>query len=78
MVEIDRYGSFEADTNVLAIHGLTPITDISKVFKSCFVLRYQKICILCLAFFSKTSKIRIYELKLLKLQQFQHLVSLTC
>jgi len=29
-VEIDRYGFFEADT------------DISKIFKSCFLLHYQR------------------------------------
>jgi len=48
ILEVDRYGFLEADTdisadtNISAIHGLIPITDISKIFKSCFLLRYQK------------------------------------
>jgi len=62
---MDRYGFFEANT------------DISKIFKSCFLLHYQNlVCILCRTIFSKTSKIRIYELKFLKLQQFQYLINL--
>jgi len=39
-IEIDRYGFLGADTDILAIPGL--IADISKIFKSCFLLRYQK------------------------------------
>jgi len=39
-LEIDRYGFFRADTDILAIHG--PIADISKFFISCFLLHYQK------------------------------------
>jgi len=58
---------------LLATHGA--IADISKIFKSCFLLHYQKIqYILCLTFFAKTLKIRIYELKFFKLQQFQYFV----
>jgi len=42
-LEIDRYDFFGAD--VSAIHG--PLTDIPKIFKSCFLLHYQKYkCIL--------------------------------
>jgi len=36
LLEIDRYGLLGADTDTSAIHG--PITDISKIFKSCFLL----------------------------------------
>jgi len=35
-LEIDRYGFFEADTAISAD------TDISKIFKSCFLLHYQR------------------------------------
>jgi len=31
---MDRYGFFGAGTDISAIHG--PISDISKIFKSCF------------------------------------------
>jgi len=52
-------------------------TDISKIFKSCFLLHYQKYDVFyAIPFFSKTSKIMIYELKFLKLQQFQYLMNL--
>jgi len=72
--EIDRYGFFEADIDISAIHG--PITDISKIFKSCFLLlinyhKYSRMYYMPY-FFSKTSKIRIYELKFFKLQPFQY------
>jgi len=36
----DQYGFLGADTDVLAVHR--PITDISKIFKSCFLPHYQK------------------------------------
>jgi len=62
-LEIDRYGFFEADT------------DIFKFFKSCFLLHYQKYGVFYVLP-TKTSKIRIYELKFLKLQQFQYLINL--
>jgi len=39
-LEIDRYGFF--GTDILAIQGPILITDISKIFKSCFLLHYQK------------------------------------
>jgi len=43
-LEIDRYGFFEADID----------TDISKLFKSCFLLHYQKYDVFyALPFFSK-------------------------
>ena len=42
LLEIDRYSFFEADTNLSAIHGPILITDISKNFKSYFLLHYQK------------------------------------
>jgi len=57
---------FGVDADISAIHG--PIAGISKIRKSSFLLHYQKYwCILCLTFFSKTSKIRISELKIFKL-----------
>jgi len=33
---------FGADTAIWAINGSTPITDISKYFKSCFLLHFKK------------------------------------
>jgi len=49
-IEIDRYGFFDADTDISAIHG--PITDISKIFKSCFWLHYQKYCVYSMPYLS--------------------------
>jgi len=42
ILEIDRYGFFgaDADTDISAIHGPILITDISKIFKSCFLFHY--------------------------------------
>jgi len=40
LLDIDRYAFFKADTDISAIHG--PIANISKIFKSCFLLHYQK------------------------------------
>jgi len=37
-LEIDRYDFFGADADVSAIHG--PLTDIPKIFKSCFLLHF--------------------------------------
>ena len=54
-VEIDRYGFFGSDTDRSDIHG--PITNISKIFKSCFLLHYQKYYVFY-AFFSKLQKSR--------------------
>jgi len=39
LLEIDRYGLSGPDTNISAIHGL--LTDISNIFKSCFLLCYD-------------------------------------
>jgi len=36
--KIDRYGYFEAGTDISAIHG--PIADISTIFKPFFLLHY--------------------------------------
>jgi len=41
LVGIDLYGFFGADTDISTIHGL--ITDISKIFKSCFFASLSKI-----------------------------------
>jgi len=43
------------------------------MFKSCFLLHYQNYNVIyAFTSFSKTSKIRIYELKSFKWQQFQY------
>jgi len=42
-LEIDRYGFFGADTDTSTIHGPIADTDISQIFKSCFLLHYQKL-----------------------------------
>jgi len=55
----------EADTNISAIHGLKADINISKTLNLvfCFIIKNIVYSISCLNFFSKTSKIRIYELK---------------
>jgi len=54
-LEIDQYGFFGADADISAIHG--PITDISKIFKFCFVLHYRKYNVFyALPFFQKLQK----------------------
>ena len=72
MVGNDRYGFLGADTDILAIRGPIADTDISKIIKSCFLLHCQNIMYSMPYLFSKTSKIRICELKCFKLQQFQY------
>jgi len=62
LLEIDRHGFFEADTNISAHEW--PIYPKFSNLVFCFII---KRCILCRAFFTKSSKIRIYELKFLKL-----------
>jgi len=52
-LEINPFGFFGADTDASASHG--PITNISKIFKSCFLLHYQKYNVVCaLPFFQKS------------------------
>jgi len=41
-VEIDQYGFFVIDTNISAKYQPIADTDISKIFKFCFLLHYQK------------------------------------
>ena len=41
-LEIDRYGFFVADTDILAIDGPIADTDVPQIFKSCFLFYYQK------------------------------------
>jgi len=53
-------------------------TDISKIFKSCFLVHYQKYDVFYALPFFKTLKIRTYKPEFLKLQQFHYLISLTC
>jgi len=55
--EIDQYGFFEAKTNISAIHGPIPTSDISKIFRSCFLLHYQKYDVFyALSFLQKLEK----------------------
>jgi len=51
-------------------------TGISKIFKSCFLLHYQKYDVFYALPFFQNLKIRIYKLEFLKLQQFQYLIRL--
>jgi len=45
------------DANISAIHGPIADTDISKIFKSCYLLHYQKYNVFyALAFFHKLQK----------------------
>jgi len=54
-IKIDLYGFFEADTDILAVHGL--IADISKILNFGFLLHYQKYDVFCaLPFFQKLKK----------------------
>jgi len=59
-VEVNRYGFFGVDTGISAIHG--PITDISKIFKSCFLLHYQKCNVFyVLPFFQKLKNQNLWQ-----------------
>jgi len=51
-LEIDRYGFFEADADISAIHGPIPIFPKFVNLLFCFIIK--NICILCLTFFSTT------------------------
>ena len=55
LIKINRYGFFGANTDISVIHG--PIADISKNFKSCFLLHYQKYNVFyALPFYQKLQK----------------------
>jgi len=54
LVEIDRYSFFGADADIPANYG--PITDISKICKSCFLLHYQKYDVVYALLFFKNFK----------------------
>jgi len=41
-LKIDCYGILGADTDISAIHGPIADTNICKIFKSCFLIDYQK------------------------------------
>jgi len=67
LVEIDWYGFFLADISAICgpiadtiisiIHGPIPVTNISKIRRSCFLLHYQKCNVLyALPFFEKLQK----------------------
>jgi len=47
---------FEADTNISAIHGPIADIDVSRIFKSCFLLYYQKCDVFCAISFFKNLK----------------------
>ena len=57
-LEIDRYGFLGADTSadISANYGLIADTDISKIFKSCFLLHDQNNVFYALPFFEKLQK----------------------
>jgi len=56
LLEIDQCGFLGADTDISAIHGPIPITNISKILKSCF-LHYQKYYVFyALTFFQNLQK----------------------
>ena len=71
-VGTDRYGVTGADTNISAIHG--PITDISKIFKSCFLLHYQKYVFYALPFFQRPKKSRYMSKNFPKCSNFNILL----
>ena len=54
-IEIDQYGFSGADIDISAIRG--PIADISQIFRSTFLLHYQKYNVFyALTFFQKRQK----------------------
>jgi len=54
-LEIDRYGFFGADADIQAIHEL--ITNVSKIFISCFLVHFLKYNVFyALPFFQKLKK----------------------
>jgi len=66
---------FAVDVDLFAIHG--PIADtgncyIQKILNLVFYLIVKTIMYSMTYFFSKTSKIKIYELKFFNLQQFKY------
>ena len=79
-IEIDQYGFFEADTDILAIYGpiYRPIPIFQKFFNLVFCSIIKNIMYFMPYLFFKILKIRIYKLEFLKLQQFQYLISPTC
>ena len=80
ILEIDQYVFFEADADISAIRGLIyrPILIFPRFlnFVFCFIIKNSMYFMPC--HFFKNLKIRIYKLKVLKSQQFQYLISLTC
>ena len=80
ILEIDRYGFFEADTDISAIHGpiYRPIPIFPKFLNLVFCFIIKDMMYFMPYLFFKTLKIRIYKLEFFKLQQFQYLISLTC
>jgi len=77
IIEINRYGFFEADTDISAIHGpiYQPIPIFPKFLNLVFYFIIKSRVYFMPYLFFKTSKIRIYKQKFLKLQQFQYLIN---
>jgi len=71
---------FEADTDISTIHGpiYRPIPIFPKFLNLVFCFIIKNMMCFVLYLFIKALKIKIYELELLKLQQFQYLISQTC
>jgi len=68
------YFWFQSDgspADISANHA--PIVDIPKIFKFVFCFIVKNVMCFMPYLFSRTSKIRIYELKYFKLQQFQYI-----
>jgi len=78
--KIDRYGFFDPDTYISAIHGLIyrPIPIFPKFLNLVFCFIIKTMMYFMPYLFFKTLKIKIYKLGFLNLQQFQYLISLTC
>jgi len=68
-LEIDRYGFFEADTDISAIHGPMhrPIPIFPKFLNLVFCFIIKNIMYFMPYLFYKNLKIRIYKLEFLKL-----------
>jgi len=75
-LEINRYGFFESNTDISAIHRPIPI--FPKFLNLVFYFIIKNMMYFMPYLFFKTLQIRIYELQFLKLQLFQYLISLTC
>jgi len=55
-LEIDRYGFFGVNIDISAIHGQIADTNTPNIFKSCFLLHYQKYNVFYALLFYKNFK----------------------